>query len=74
MPPKQQKKYKILTRTIGAATNPDKGIESAQDVEGYLDYLDGMENLELFETHFLGPVAGADAFKVMFIFKAKKEA
>uniref|UniRef100_A0A6H1ZAR3 Uncharacterized protein n=1 Tax=viral metagenome TaxID=1070528 RepID=A0A6H1ZAR3_9ZZZZ len=72
MSPKVQKKYKILTRSIGDATNPDKGIESAHDVEGYLDYLEDVEKLELFATHYLGPVAGVDAFNVMFILKAQK--
>jgi len=64
--------HKIITRSIGASSRPDKGIESVQEVETYLDFLSKQQGLELFATHYLGQVPGIDAFNVMFILTGKK--
>jgi len=64
--------HKIITRSIGDVSRPDKGIESAQEVATYLDLL-SKQGIELFATHYLGPVPGIDAFNVMFILKTGKK-
>ena len=65
--------HKIITRSIGASSRPDKGIESVQEVETYLNFLSKQQGLELFATHYLGQVPGIDAFNVMFILKTGKK-